>query len=63
VTHEKEARDARVTATIEENIAAMQRVSEGAGLRMVLAESHLNTVAHYRLLRAIERRERELRSR
>lgn len=63
MTHEKEARDARVAATIEENIAAMTRFSEGAGLRMVLAESHLNTVTHYRLLRAIERRERELRVR
>lgn len=63
MTHEKEARDARVAATIEENIAAMNRASQGAGLRMVLAESHLGTVTHYRLLRAIERRERELRAR
>jgi hypothetical protein len=63
MTHEREARDARIAATIEENIAAMNRASQGDGLRMVLAESRLNTVAHYRLLRAIERRERELRAR
>ena len=63
MTHEKEARDARVAATIEENIAAMNRASQGAGLRMVVSESHLGTVTHYRLLRAIERRERELRAR